>query len=515
MPKPVSMKQLRLMHAVMEGKAQHARGVPPKSVASKYTQGGKGSAKNLPEQSGENRGGTWGSAAHGKAKEKVQEERTTRKKKRAKKKANAKDLKKSFEEFYKGRGAGTVVINKQGKILIGKQANGRWSTPGGHLDGTEDFDEAALRELREETGLVGCKPRLIGKGKFEGNESQTFVVCDYKGRLKGDGELKQLKFADVTEIPWNKMRRCSLMGIKDYLSEKLKKHKSLKAMVAIEELQKNIIRQKGDAVFEITHGDSMRLVGNGVFRFLRNSVIGMEDEAFKDIKLGDHTLHMRKHMNDVYSGRVYSGHKMVHQFTNKSLPAITAELMSVFEWYLPEDQAELEILDESKLSDAAIEGGMGALIDNYKKHNLANIYDEMNNIREEIRNNNTVDLYEVEKRMMKLFDHLEQHVIKVVDRHNELSHMAGQDIDQLEEKLKELQQRIDGLHHSPTTVEAYSAHPVNPDTYLDDHYCYLPKPSIVILPNGCIKISFSQDWSLMDRENLLRDMKAKAIKKSK
>lgn len=511
MPAPVSKRQARLMHAIIAGKVDPSkapsRGVPPKSVAGKYA---GHSTKDLPEQSGENRGGNWNEGHHAKAKERVKEKRKERKEQKKKKK---KDLKKSFEEFYKGKGAGVIVVDKIGNILVGKQTDGRWATPGGHVEPTESYEEAALRELREEAGLVGSNPvKLDAPKKFEGNDSNTFLVTDYKGRVKPNDEFKSLKFMDVADIPFDNMRPCSLHGIKAYLNEKLKVRKSLKQMAALEVLEKNIIRSKGDAVLEVTHGDSLRLVGNGVFRFLRESVKGMSDEDFKEVPIGDRTLHIRKHMNDVYSGRVNDGHKMIHEFHNRSLPQLTAEIMSVFEWYLPEDEKELELLDDDALSDDVIAGGMSTLLDNYKRHNLADIYDEMNNIRQEIRDGNKVDLIEVEKRVMKLFDRLEATVRDIADKHNKLTSMAGDDIDKLEAKLAELQRKVDDLHSMPSTVEAYSPAPVNPDKHLETDYCYLPRPSIEISPDGRIKISFGKEWSLMDRENLLRDMRAKVIK---
>ena len=54
-------------------------------------------------------------------------------------------------------GIGVVVI-KDGKILLGKRKNahgeGTWSFPGGHLEFNESWDDCALRETMEETGIT-------------------------------------------------------------------------------------------------------------------------------------------------------------------------------------------------------------------------------------------------------------------------------------------------------------------------------------------------------------------------
>jgi hypothetical protein len=188
--------------------------------------------------------------------------------------------------------------------------------------------------------------------------------------------------------------------------------------------------------------------------------------------------------------------------------------MSVFEWYLPEDEPELMVLDDGVLEDNAIEGGIQELIDNYKRHNIANIYEEMENIREEIRNGNAVDLMQVEKKIMQLFDKLEEYIKEVASKHNDLIEDVGDDIDMLEEKLRQLQNKVDELSRQPSTVEAYSANPANPRDLLDLDYCYLPRPQIEISPSGKIKITFNEAWTTMDQQNFLRDMRAKVIKKA-
>lgn len=510
MPKAVSKKQWRFMQAIIHGKPKSGeRGTPPKSIASKYSSPGK----EAPEQHGSNSGGTWGEAHHAKAKEKSKADRVERKKKKSK-------LKKSFEEFYKGRGrgAGVVLVDDNGRILMGnQQGSHEWTTPGGHVAEDETYPEAALRELREEAGIVGKNPIEIGQGNFEGNEARCFLVTDFKGKLKGDGELSHLKWFDVKDLPFDNMRSCAAEGIKNYIETRVNKSSDLRDMYALEQLEKNIIRQGtgNTATFEMTHGDATRLIGNGAFRFLREATRGMTDESFKDINVDNYVIHIRKHINDVYSGRISDGHKQVHQFQNRSLPALTAELMSVFEWYLPEDEPDLQLLDEGTLADDAIHGGINELMDNYKKHNIAEIYHEMENIREEIRHGAAVDLQQVEGRIMSLFDKLEACVHEIAGKHNSHLHDADEELNMIETKIRGLQTKIDELSKKPTSVEAYSTHHSKPNEILENDYPYLTRPSIEISPNGKIRIVFGQDWSSLDQENLLRDMRAKAIRKAR
>src|SRR5665213_490379 len=294
MPKAVSRKQYRMMMAIVHGNhvKDSGRGTPPKSVASKYTSPGK----DAPEQHGENRGGTWGEKHHAKAKEKVKEARKERKK-------SKKDLKKSFEDHYVGHAAAALVMNDNNQILLGDHVNGGLAFAGGHMDMADGGkDITALRELKEEMGVVGRNPQKIWSGKLNGNECDVFLVESFTGDPKSTDEIKNPRWFNTHEIPWKSLRDCCYKPLEEFVRTKL--GKSLQGMLALETLEKNVIRQKGDAVLEVTHGDALRLVGNGMFRKLRDAVKGMGDEDFKDVHIDTYTLSIRKHMNDIYSGRV-------------------------------------------------------------------------------------------------------------------------------------------------------------------------------------------------------------------
>lgn len=499
MPAAVSRKQYKMMMAIAHSGPKNGR-QPPKSIASKYTSPGKGA----PESKDNDRGGNWN--AH---------EGSGHDDHKKKKKKHHKELKKAFSDFYKGKGAGVIVLNEEGKILVGQGRDNKWQTPGGHVDAGENFEEAAIRELREEAGINGKNLSEINSFNMNGNDSKTFLVQSFTGTPKDSNELKNLKFVDVNSLLDMDMRDCSRKGVEGYVETSLKKSTKLIDMLAVEKLEKNIIRggARSDIVFDVSHGDALKLVGNGCFRWLKNEVKDMGEEDFKEVHLDTHIISIRKHMNDVYSGRVSDGHKVIHQFQNKSLPQLCADIMSLFEWYSDQDEHMFDLLDEDNLSDDAIHGGLASLTENYTKHNLANIYTEMENIRAEIRQGNAVDLQQVEEKIMKLFDKLEETTHKVVSQHNKLAQDAGSEIETLEVKLRELASKVDELSKKPESVEAYQSRPVNPDKVYSAQYMYLQKPEIIIEPSGKIRITFNKDWTDMEKSNFLNDMKAKIVRR--
>ena len=81
--------------------------------------------------------------------------------------------------------AKVVIINEDGEVLILKRAShmdwnpGKWDLPGGHLKEGESEEEAAKREVKEETNLTVDDLKKIG----EVNEITVFET-----RISGAGE---------------------------------------------------------------------------------------------------------------------------------------------------------------------------------------------------------------------------------------------------------------------------------------------------------------------------------------
>ena len=88
-----------------------------------------------------------------------------------------------------------LVQDSQGRVLLirrsqeAKHNRGKWDLPGGKVDPGEDFDQALLREVFEETGLTIELTRPLGTCQYEMLDSTTVVFLIMGGKLVS-GEVR-------------------------------------------------------------------------------------------------------------------------------------------------------------------------------------------------------------------------------------------------------------------------------------------------------------------------------------
>lgn len=104
-------------------------------------------------------------------------------------------------------GVGAIIIEGD-RVLLVKRAHppiqGQWSIPGGVLEVGEMVREAAIREAREETGLIVEPGELLGVydrilRDVEQRVQYHYVLIDFLCRPLG-GEL--LAASDAAEVRW-------------------------------------------------------------------------------------------------------------------------------------------------------------------------------------------------------------------------------------------------------------------------------------------------------------------------
>ena len=114
-------------------------------------------------------------------------------------------MKKKYKYLPLRSGVGIVVLNKKNQVFLARRIDNPknfWQMPQGGVDSGEEFYEAAIRELEEETSIKTVSlikeidglttyllpNRLVGiiwKGKYKGQKQKWFIV-------RFDGEEKEI-----------------------------------------------------------------------------------------------------------------------------------------------------------------------------------------------------------------------------------------------------------------------------------------------------------------------------------
>ena len=140
-------------------------------------------------------------------------------------------MKEKYKNLPLRSGVGIVVLNNKNKVFVAKRIDNPknfWQMPQGGIDRGENFYEAALRELKEETSIVSVElikgiekkftyilpDHLIGiiwKGKFKGQKQKWFVMkfvgneseINIKTKHPEFLDWKWIDLEDLTEIAVN------------------------------------------------------------------------------------------------------------------------------------------------------------------------------------------------------------------------------------------------------------------------------------------------------------------------
>ncbi len=103
-------------------------------------------------------------------------------------------------------GAATVVIQDGPVLLILRQDFPVWGLPAGAVEAGESVPQAAVREVREETGLEVALTRLVGlyfrPRWFQGDHLAVFLGHPTAGTLQADpSETRDARFFDPVDLP--------------------------------------------------------------------------------------------------------------------------------------------------------------------------------------------------------------------------------------------------------------------------------------------------------------------------
>lgn len=129
--------------------------------------------------------------------------------------------------------SGAIVFDKENRVLMQRRSdNGQWGFPGGFMELDESVQEAAKREVYEETGLQLDHLELFGiysgpqYDKTFPNGDQvslvliSFLCREHKGELiESKKESIQNKFFSLDDLPDNLFKE-HMMLVNDLLSRK-------------------------------------------------------------------------------------------------------------------------------------------------------------------------------------------------------------------------------------------------------------------------------------------------------
>ena len=125
-------------------------------------------------------------------------------------------MKKNHKNLPLRSGVGIVLLNKKNKVFVAKRIDNPknfWQMPQGGVDKEENYYQAALRELKEETSIVSVElikkidkkltyilpENLIGiiwKGKFKGQIQKWFIMRFVGNESEINIKTKKPEFLD-------------------------------------------------------------------------------------------------------------------------------------------------------------------------------------------------------------------------------------------------------------------------------------------------------------------------------
>lgn len=110
---------------------------------------------------------------------------------------------------------GVYILNKQKQLLLllrnSEHQGGKWCPPGGHIEYGEDFKETAIREAKEESGILVKKIEIMGvTSDVYPAEKRHYITVHVKAvdwvgkeRIAEPEKCFQMRWFNLNKLPKN------------------------------------------------------------------------------------------------------------------------------------------------------------------------------------------------------------------------------------------------------------------------------------------------------------------------
>lgn len=124
-----------------------------------------------------------------------------------------------MKDKHIGAGCGVIILNEKGQILMGKRnedetladsemhEEGTWTLPGGNIEYGEKFEQAGIREAKEETNLDVSNLEVFcvqtDMNEYAHYVSVGMIAKNYSGELKVNepDEITEWRWFNIDKIP--------------------------------------------------------------------------------------------------------------------------------------------------------------------------------------------------------------------------------------------------------------------------------------------------------------------------
>jgi 8-oxo-dGTP diphosphatase len=100
------------------------------------------------------------------------------------------------------RAAGGVIVRDGHVLLVHRPRRGDWSFPKGKLEAGETWEDAALREVEEETGLRCELGEEVGRTHYEvedGHKEVRYYLLTAPGEARAQNEVDEVRWVRLDE----------------------------------------------------------------------------------------------------------------------------------------------------------------------------------------------------------------------------------------------------------------------------------------------------------------------------